>query len=140
MIFKTTTKANRNIGLGTKFGNIKELFARQNAFSDSDMNAIKAYNNEYTRLSDKVRQYNINVSKHTIAQKAANNTMKNASNAAQNVVANAKNGTVALNTLTTSSKAAAFGMEALSAAGNMLLFFGITKGIELAIKGILEQI
>lgn len=136
MIFKATKKTNRNIGLQTNIGNVRDLFMRQNVFSDSDINAIKAYNNEFTRLSENAKQSSANVSNHTIAQKAANNTMKNASKAAQNVVANAKNGTVALNTLTTSSKAATISMKTLATAGNMLLFLGITKGIELAVKGI----
>lgn len=62
--------------------------------------------------------------------------MVDASEQAQLMVQNANGNVVALNNLTTSSKAAALGMKALSIAGNMLIGIAVSKGIELIFKGI----
>lgn len=136
MIFKTITDLQGKTTLGTNFGNIKDFITRKNILSNSDISAIKAYNNEFTRLSEKVGTSTIRVSKHTIAQKAANNTMQNASEKAKNIVKNANGSTVALDSLTRSSKAAALGIKALSIAGNMIVSMVIFKGIELIASAI----
>lgn len=131
MIFKTITDLQGKTTLGTNFGNIKNFFTRQNILSNSDIEAIKAYNKEFTRLSNKVKASTINVSDHIIARKAANMTMEDASKKAKKIVKNAKNSTVALNNLTRSSKAANLGMRALSIAGNMLAGMAAIKVVEL---------
>lgn len=60
-------------------------------------------------------------------------------NVSDEAVKFAKNTDIAninLDSLTTSSKAASFGIQALAMAGNMLLFMAISKGIQLAVKAI----
>lgn len=135
-ILKTTKNKDGNINFETNFGNIKEFFTRNNKLSDSDLNAIKAYNAEFTRLSNNVKASTTNVSSHIIAQKAANKTMENASRKARDIVKNANNSTVSLKNLTSSSKAAALGMKSLSIAGNMLVSMAISFGISELIQGI----
>ncbi len=134
MIFKATEKKDGNIGLGGNFAKIKSFFSRQNALSGSDTAAIIAYNNEFTRLSERISQSGISVSNFTIAQKAANTTMANASEQAKNLVTRANGNIVALNSMTKSSKAAALGMNALATAGNMLIMWGISEAISLLYK------
>lgn len=104
------------------------------------MEAVKAYNNEFTRLSERVKESGIHVSSYTIAQKAANSTMKNASETARNIVANAKNNTVSLNSLTKSSKAAAIGMQAVSNMGNMVISSAVSAAINTVVSSINEAL
>ena len=134
MIFKATEKKDGNIGLGGNFAKIKNFFSRQNALSDSDTAAIIAYNNEFTRLSERISQSGISVSNFPLAPKAANTTMANASEQAKNLVTRANGNIVALNSMTKSSKAAALGMNALATAGNMLIMWGISEAISLLYK------
>ncbi|MCI8962856.1 MAG: hypothetical protein HFG37_03980 [Eubacterium sp.] len=104
------------------------------------MEAVRAYNNEFTRLSERVKESGIHVSSYTIAQKAANNTMKNASETARNIVANTKNNTVSLNSLTKSSKAATIGMQAVSNMGNMLAGSAISATIDTVFTFVSEML
>lgn len=66
--------------------------------------------------------------------------MQDASDKAKDLVAQANGNTVALNNLTRTSKAAAFGMKALSTAANMLATMAIVKGIELVISSLSDTI
>lgn len=128
-ILKTTTNKSGESDFTINFSKIKDFFSRQNVLSDSDTAAITAYNNEFTRLSERISQSGISVSNYTIAQKAANTTMANASEQAKNLVTRANGNIVALNSMTKSSKAAALGMNALATAGNMLIMWGISEAI-----------
>ena len=116
LIFKATEKKNGEIKLGTNFGNIKDFFTRQNILSDSDINAIKAYNAQ--------------IDSCITSQTAFYRTMLNASKTAQDMVANANGNTVALGNLTKASKAAEFGMKAFATVLNIVAFTLIVKGIE----------
>lgn len=86
-----------------------DFFKRQQLLPDSDIKAIEAYNAE--------------IDKCVGSQTAFYRTMLNASEEAQNIVATANGGTIAINELTKASKAAELGMKALSLAGNMLVSF-----------------
>lgn len=136
MILKTTEKENGNIRFGNNFSAIKDFFTRQYKLSDADTAAIKDYNNEFNRLSEIVRRNGASVSNYTIAQRAANKTMGNASEEARNMVRNANNNVVAFNDMTKSSKAAALGMNALVTASNMALNMAIAFAVSKAIEGI----
>lgn len=104
------------------------------------MDAVRAYNKEFTRLSERVRESGINVSSHTIARRAANSTMNNASEEARNIVANANSNTVSLNNLTKSSKAAELGMKAVCEIGNTLASSAVSAAIDLAITSVSEAL
>lgn len=106
MIFKTTTDLQGKSEVKTNFENIKDFFTRKNILPDSDIKAIEAYNAQLEEC--------------TSTQTAFNRTMLNASDAAQKIVEGANGNTVALEKLTRASKASAMGMQALSAAGNMI--------------------
>ena len=129
MIFKTqtddfgriTTGINKDLKSSFKGMLNGDFFKKQSLFSDSDINAIKAYNAEINRC--------------VTSQTAFYRTMQNASVEAQNFVAAANGNTVALNNLTRASKAAELGMKALSMAGNMLLMWGVSKILSLIIDG-----
>ncbi len=136
LILKTTEKENGDIRFGNSFGTIKDFFSRQYKLSDTDTAAIIAYNNEFNRLSEIVRRNGASVSNYTIAQRAANKTMGNASEEARNMVKNANNNVVAFNDMTKSSKAAALGMNALVTASNMALNMAIAFAVSKAIEGI----
>lgn len=99
------------IGINDKFSGIfsSDFFKRQSLLSDSDIKAIEAYNAEIDRC--------------TGSQTAFRRTMNDASEEAKNLVAAANGGKVSLDGLTKSSKAAEFGMKALSTAANMALTF-----------------
>lgn len=121
MIFKTqtddfgriTTGINKDLKSSFKGMLNGDFFKKQSLFSDSDINAIKAYNAEINRC--------------VTSQTAFYRTMQNASVEAQNVVAAANGNTVALNNLTKASKAAELGMKALSVAANMALVFIVSE-------------
>jgi len=139
MIFKAVEKENGKVSLGTSFGGIKGLkglFKKQNILSNSDMDAIKAYNNEFVRLSDKVNNSGTNISRSTIAKKAADRTMASASATAQDIVAKAAGNTVDTGSLVKSSKAAAMGMKAVAAIGNSIVGVGIDMAVQSMISGI----
>lgn len=122
MIFKTTTNRFGETRLGTNFGNIKDFFRRQNTFSDSDIKAIK--------------EYNAQIDACVTSQTAFNRTMLNASKSAQDMVAKANGNIVSLGNLTKASKAAEVGLKALSIAGNMIVMWAISKGIEIFVEKI----
>ena len=63
-------------------------------------------------------------------------TMQNASDAAVNMASSANGATVSISKIPKVSKAAELGLKALSIAGNMLMFWAITEGIQLAIKAL----
>lgn len=136
MIFKATKDRYGNVDFGSNLGTIKNFFTRQYKLSDADTAAIKDYNNEFNRLSEIVRRNGTSVSNYTIAQRAANKTMGNASEEARNMVRNANNNVVAFNDMTKSSKAAALGMNALVTASNMALNMAIAFAVSKAIEGI----
>ena len=136
MIFKAIKDESGNVNFGSNLGTIKNFFTRQSKLSDSDTAAIIAYNNEFNRLSEIVRRNGASVSNYTIAQRAANKTMGNASEEARNMVKNANNNVVALNDMTKSSKAAALGMNALATGGNILLNTIIALAVSKAVEGI----
>lgn len=130
MIFKTKTNVFGNAsinpsGLPNFFNGIKNFFSPQEfslseILSDSDIEAIKAYNDQ--------------IDKCVTSQTAFNRTMLNASKEAQNAVAAANGNKVALDGLTKSSKAAELGMKALSVAGNMLVTILVTGAISALYK------
>lgn len=121
MMFKTqtddfgriTTGINKDLKSSFKGMLNGDFFKKQSLFSDSDINAIKAYNAEINRC--------------VTSQTAFYRTTQNASVEAQNVVAAANGNTVALNNLTRASKAAELGMKALSVAANMALVFIVSE-------------
>lgn len=119
MIFKTindeTTNGKTKIVPNSGF---VDLFKKQKLFSPSDIEAIKTYN--------------VQVANGVTSQNELMKTMKYASTEAQTFVRNANGGTIALDSLTTSSKAAAIGMQALSTVLNV----GIAFAISVAISGI----
>lgn len=122
MIFKTIndetdgkTKVKPNSGF-------VDLFQKRQLFSSSDIEAIKAYN--------------VQVANGVTSQTELMKTMEHASTEAKTFVANANGGTIALDSLTTSSKAAAIGMRALSTALNV----GIAFAISAAISGIYKLV
>lgn len=126
MIFKTITDLQGKTTLGTNFGNIKEFLTRKYILSDSDISAIKAYNKEIQACTD--------------YRTAKIRTMQNASNKAKDLVEQANGNTVALGNLTRASKAAAFGMKAISTAINMVSYMAIAEGIELVITSLSDAI
>lgn len=98
-----------------------------------------------------INEYNRLVSVEGVSSQTAwYRTMLSSSKAAQSLFDDEKNlirtnnglilseeaVTQATKTMTLSAKAAELGMKALSIAGNMILFMAISKGIELAVKGI----
>lgn len=106
---------------------IGDLFEKQNLFSDEEIAQINKYNDEFSRLQEKVKNSNINIKNATIAQKAYDNTMGDANKSLQDFVKKNNNGVIAVNGLTKASKAAELGMKALSIAGNMVLSFLISE-------------
>ena len=104
------------------FGNVKDFFKKQDILSESDINAIRLYNGE--------------INSSITSQTAFNDTMLNASEQAQNIVASANGATVSIENLAGASKAAQMGIKALSLAGNMLVFMAVSKGISMAITAI----
>lgn len=122
MIFKTITDLDGITYFKTNFGNIKEFFTRKNILSNSDINAIKAYNAQIDAC--------------VTHQTAFNRTMLNASKTAQNMVEKANGNTVALNSLTRSSKASAIALKGLAIAGNMVAFMAISTAISAAVTKI----
>lgn len=104
-----------------------------------DLAAIKAYNAEFDRLSEKVNQSGVSVSKYTIAQKAANNTMKDASTSANAIVKSANGGKVAIEGLGASMLVAKAKMIALQVA-TTALNMAISMGLSIAISAIVSAI
>lgn len=120
MIFQTITNDDGTIGLGSGIKDIKNLFKKQQLFSSSDIQAIKAYNAQIDAC--------------VTSQTAFRRTMMDASESAQNLVAGANGGKVALNALEGSSKAAAVGMQILSTAMNVAVIMLVTQAISLLIN------
>lgn len=98
----------------------KQTFSLSEVLSTSDVDAIKAYNEQIDNC--------------VTSQTAFNRTMLNTSKDAQNVVAAANGNKVALDGLTKSSKAAELGMKALAMAGNMLLIYALTSVVDIIYK------
>lgn len=98
-----------------------DFFKPQSIVSKDDIAALEAYNLQI----DKGADFNV----------AFDNTMKNASQTAQNLAKSAKGAAVDIDAIPKASKAAAAGMKALSVAGNMLLSIGITMAISAIVKG-----
>lgn len=97
-----------------------DFFKRQQLLSESDIKAIETYNAE--------------IGKCVGSQTAFYRTMQNTSQEAQNVVAAANGGKVAIGDLTKASKAGELGMKALAMAGNMLVSFLIGSFISVAFE------
>lgn len=97
-----------------------DFFKRQQLLPDSDIKAIEAYNTE--------------IDKCVGSQTAFYRTMLNASEEAQNIVAAADGGKIAIDGLTKASKAAELGMRGLALAGNMLASFLVSSFISLLIN------
>lgn len=97
-----------------------DFFKRQQLLPDSDIKAIEAYNTE--------------IDKCVGSQAAFYRTMLNASEEAQNIVAAADGGKIAIDGLTKASKAAELGMRGLALAGNMLASFLVSSFISLLIN------
>lgn len=94
---------------------------------NSDLEAIKNYNAEFDRLKNIVSKYPAQINDATIAQKACNDTLINASDKVKILQANANGGKIAIDGLTKASKAAELGMKALSVAANMALVFIVSE-------------
>lgn len=129
MIFKTMTNTSgktaiqpNNFVSGLFNGDLfkKQTFSLSEVLSTSDVDAIKAYNEQIDNC--------------VTSQTAFNRTMLNTSKDAQNVVAAANGNKVALDGLTKSSKAAELGMKALAMAGNMLLIYALTSAVDIIYK------
>ena len=118
---KTAIQPNNFIS-GLFNGNLfkKQTFSLSEVLSTSDVDAIKAYNEQIDNC--------------VTSQTAFNRTMLDASKDAQNVVAAANGNKVALDGLTKSSKAAELGMKALAMAGNMLLIYALTSAVDIIYK------
>lgn len=93
----------------------------------SDIEAIKNYNSEFDRLKGIVSKYPTQINNATIAQKAYNSTLVNASDKVKKLQENANGGKIAIDGLTKSSKAAELGMRALAVAGNMVLIYIVSS-------------
>lgn len=120
MIFKTTKNKDGNITIGNGLKDIKDLFSERQLFSKFDIDAMKVYNAELDKGIDGFT--------------AISNTMSNASKEAQNFVSNANGAKINIDSLKTSSKAAAIGMQFFVSIINMaamaLASWAISKGIE----------
>lgn len=120
MIFKTINdETDGKIKIKPNSG-FADLFKKQQLFSSSDIQAIKAYNAQIDAC--------------VTSQTAFRRTMMDASESAQNLVAGANGGKVALNALEGSSKAAAVGMQILSTAMNVAVIMLVTQAISLLIN------
>lgn len=131
MIFNTTKNLSGKSEIGLNKG-IKNLFNGgffaptsfnlSEVLPESDIETIKAYNKEYDRLTGIVSKYTDavpNIKNTTIAQKAANKTLGEASDKVKMLQASANGGKIALDRMTGSSKAAQLGMQLLSTAASM---------------------
>lgn len=143
MIFKTSTDINGKVGnhLNDGLKNIfnggfftPQTFSLSEVLPSSDIDTIKAYNTEFDRLKGIISKYGASVSDATIAQKACQNTMGEASDKVKTLQKNANGGKIAIDGLTKSSKAAELGMKALSVAGNILVTVFITEAISALYK------
>ena len=109
---------------------IKKFFSPQQRFGEEDIAAIKRYNEEFNSLKEKISKYErLNVKDATIAQKAFNNTMEDASDAAKKFVEEFGAAPAELDKLTKSSKAAELAMKGLALAGNIFVSLVISKVI-----------
>lgn len=120
---------------------ISNFFAPQTydlseVLSQEDIDCIKKYNDEYTKLSQVQEKSQGYIRTSIIANKAYERTMTDASKTAQDYVKQQEAGTVALEGLTKSSKAAELATKALATAGNMLISLAVSAVISAVIKGI----
>ena len=119
----------------------QNYFARQQRFNKSDTTAINNYVAEVERLKNLQKttaNFNGTIKESTINNKAFEKTMTNAGEGAQDFVHGLQNGTESLDNMTKSSKAAEFGMKALSTAANMALTFLASFVISKAVEKINE--
>lgn len=98
----------------------------QGGMTDSDISALKAYNNLILKNVDSTEAYS--------------KTMMGASRSAQMLAKNSNGATVSLNTLTASEKAAAIGAKIMSVALNTALTLGLSFGVQALIDLIGELI
>ncbi|RHP24318.1 hypothetical protein DWZ63_10180 [Clostridium sp. AF34-13] len=117
-----------------------QTFSLSEILPNSDLEAIKNYNAEFDRLKNIVSKYPAQINDATIAQKACNDTLINASDKVKILQANANGGKIAIDGLTKASKAAELGMKALSTAGNMIVNMGIAFAVTSLISGIVSLI
>ena len=128
-IFRTITDevtgANKSIGLfGKSFTELKGILSsvktnglfKTSIISDTDIQCIK--------------DYNTLIESRTPHLEAMEQATKGASSATAQMIKNANGNTIALNQMTLGAKAASVTMKALSVAGNMLVFWGISKVAE----------
>ena len=109
---------------------IKKFFSPQQRFGEEDIAAIKRYNEEFNSFKEKISKYEkLNVKDATIAQKAFNNTMEDASDSAKKFVEGFGAAPAELDKLTKSSKAAELAMKGLALAGNIFVSLVISKVI-----------
>ena len=126
MIFKTitdelgNTKLSINNGLKGLFSG--DFFKKQSVLSDSDISALQAYNAEIERgVSPATAYYR---------------TLREASDAANNMAHAAGNATVNLEQIPKVSKAGQVALKGLAIAGNMLAMWAISEAISFIVKGI----
>ena len=118
-IFKTitdelgNTKLSINNGLKGLFSG--DFFKKQSVLSDSDISALQAYNAEIERGVTPATAYY--------------RTLREASDAANNMARAAGNATVNLEQIPKVSKAGQVALKGLAMAGNMLLMWGISEAI-----------
>ena len=121
MIFKTITNDIGKTKLSTN-SSLKNFFKKESIFSDNDIRALQAYNEELNR--------------DVTSQTAFNRTMRDASTEAQNMASAANGLTVNLSQIPKVSKASQTALKGVAIAGNMLAMMAIGEAISLTIKGI----
>ena len=132
----TTTFTNGN--------GIKETLKSFSQTRSGIKGVLNSFSSGISKLDVKnISQYNKLIQEGVSSQTAWNRTMLSSSKAAQDLVESANGATVstkaltqAQNQSTTASKAGAAALQALSVAGNMIAFWAITKGIELAVNAL----
>lgn len=114
----TTTFTNGN--------GIKETLKSFSQTRSGIKGVLNSFSSGISKLDVKnISQYNKLIQEGVSSQTAWNRTMLSSSKAAQDLVESAK-----------ASKAGAAALQALSVAGNMIAFWAITKGIELAVNAL----
>lgn len=141
--FKTSGLKGGFSTIGGGIKNSAENMLTNMLVPQKDLAAIKAYNTEFDRLSEKVNQSGVSVSRYTIAQKAANNTMKDASTSAQAIVKGVNGGKVAVEGLGASmlvAKAKTIALQVATTALNMAISMGLSVAISSIISAITSWI
>ena len=160
MIFRTITTdldgAINKIGIFNKsFANLKNVISLKTSNGKINNGVRGLFNSISFGITEKdisnIKEYNRLVGEDGVSSQTAwYQTMMSSSKAAQSLFDNEKNLimtengaivstealTVAQNTMSLSTKAAAVGMKTLATAGNMLLMWGISEAVSWAAKGI----